>query len=436
MRLKPKSGACVKPDRFYWTVFFNIKKYINTRAAMLPRLVRILLAVWVERTFQSFETFGCCWIFSVTDFALNFIHNPSPAIRKPVMLITVMVIAMGADLMAYSFAHFSGPGLFLLPAIAVVGIFTGMTYAFVAAGISVLFVAADTTDHSAIFHSPWNSLIRLCLFSTAAPIIAVVVGLQYRRVEEVTSGRVNQALRARAKDLAELAAALKLSNEELDQFTYVASHDLKAPLRGIHNLSHWLEEDLGDRMTSEAREQLRLLRGRVQRMESLINGLLEYAHVGRAEGKLEQVNVSTLLGEIVDWISPPPDVEIQVVDGMPVFNADKLRLQQVLTNLIENAVKHRGQPGGHISVQCDAAGRFYRFSVADDGQGIERQYQQRIFGIFQTLMPRDRLEGTGIGLALVKKIVEGKGGEITVESVPGHGATFRFTWPMAEGKNQ
>jgi signal transduction histidine kinase len=352
------------------------------------------------------------------------------------MLFGAMGIAMIADLLANSIAHFSGPGLFLLPAIAVVGIFTGMRYAFVSAGISVLFVAVVTMDLAVIFHAPWNPLIRLILFSMAAPVIALVVGLQYRRIEEVTSGRVNQALRARAKDLAELAAALKLSNEELDQFTYVTSHDLKAPLRGIHNLSQWLEEDLGDRITPEAREQLKLLRGRVQRMESLINGLLEYAHVGRAQGKLEQVNVRTLLAEIIDWISPPPGVEIQVADEMPVFQADKLRLQQVLTNLIENAVKHHGQPGAHVSVECEMSGRFYTFSITDDGPGIEQQYQQRIFGIFQTLLPRDRLEGTGIGLALVKKIVESKGGDITVESVPGHGATFRFTWPIAEGKNQ
>ena len=369
----------------------------------------------------------------MTDFAFHSLEHPLPGARKSVTLLGVMAIAICADLLASSLAHFSSPGLFLLPAIALVGIFCGMTCAFLASGIAILFVAVIYAAHTAIFHSPWDSLIRLGLFSMAAPIIALIVGVQQRRTEELTSGRINQALRARAADLADLAAALKLSNDELDQFTYVTSHDLKAPLRGIHNLSHWIEEDLGDRLTPEAREQLRLLRGRVQRMEALINGLLEYAHVGRTQGKIECVDVAALLAEVIDWISPPPEVSIHIAPGMPVFQADKLRLQQVLTNLIENAVKHRGRPGGQITVQCDPLGRFFRFSVTDDGQGIERRYQQQIFGIFQTLLPRDQLEGTGIGLALVKKIVESKGGNISVESEPGHGATFRFTWPRVEG---
>jgi signal transduction histidine kinase len=160
--------------------------------------------------------------------------------------------------------------------------------------------------------------------------------------------------------------------------------------------------------------------------------LLEYAHAGRTQGKIESVDVKAMLADVIDWISPPPEVQIQVGQGMPVFNADRLRLQQVLTNLVENAVKHRGRPGGHVTVNCEPTRRFYQFSVADDGQGIEPQYQNRIFGIFQTLLPRDQLEGTGIGLALVKKIVESKGGSISVESAPGHGATFRFTWPKTE----
>jgi signal transduction histidine kinase len=365
----------------------------------------------------------------VTEFAFHAIDRAFPSFRKPLTLVMVMGVAFCLELSASAMLHFSSPELFLLPALALVGIISGLSYAFVAAAMSILFVAVVSSNHATILHQPWDPLVRLILFSLAAAMVALTVGLQHRHIEEISSGRVNQALRTRAADLAELAAALKLSNDELDQFTYVTSHDLKAPLRGINNLSQWIEEDLGDAIPPQTREQLNLLRGRVQRMESLINGLLEYAHVGRTQGNIERVDMDALLKEVIDWIGPPPEVQVRMLGPMPTFDTDRIRLQQVLTNLIENAVKHRGRPCGLIDVRCETVGRFFRISVADNGQGIEPQYQQRIFGIFQTLLPRDSMEGTGIGLALVKKIVELKGGSVWLESIPGSGATFGFTWP-------
>jgi signal transduction histidine kinase len=347
-----------------------------------------------------------------------------------------MLFAIGLDLAAEDMANFSSPGLFLLPAIAVVGMLGGMTAGLIATGVVVLFAAVIYTWHGGLFHSPWDSLARLCLLAISAPIIAIIVGLQHRRLEEAADGRLESALRQRARELADLAAALQQSNKELDQFAYVTSHDLKAPLRGISNLSQWIEEDLGDRITPEAHEQLNLLRGRVQRMEDLINGLLEYAHVGRTKTRLERVDVAALLADVIDWVGPPPEIRIDVEPGMPVFKTDRLRLQQVLTNLVENAVKHHGKPTGKISVRCETQDPFFRFSVSDDGPGIDLKYQDRIFGMFQTLLPRDRLEGTGIGLSLVKKVVESKGGKVAVNSAAGQGATFSFTWPREESRQE
>ncbi len=340
---------------------------------------------------------------------------------------------MALDVAAQVLAHFSSPGLFLLPAIAVVGMIGGMRFALGAAAAVVVFAAAVYSAHGNVFHAPWDSLARLCLLSMSAPIIAMVVGLQHHRLEEAANGRIEMALRQRARELADLAAALQQSNRELDQFAYVTSHDLKAPLRGISNLSQWIEEDLGDRITPHAQEQLGLLRGRVHRMEALIEGLLEYAHVGRTRSKLETVDLAVLVAEIIDWVGPPPQIKIEAEPGMPTFSADKLRLQQVLTNLIENAVKHHAGPVGKICIRCQREEKFYRISVTDDGPGIEPRYHERIFVMFQTLLPRDRLEGAGIGLCLVKKIVETKGGKVSVESAPNQGATFSFTWPIHEG---
>ena len=251
-----------------------------------------------------------------------------------------------------------------------------------------------------------------------------------------------QSLRRRAGELAAMARQLKRANEQLDQFAYVTSHDLRRPLRGIANLSTWIEEDMGERFTPEAHQQMELLRGRVHRMEAMINGILEYSRAGRVRVPPEKIDVAQLLAEVVDLLDPPANFTVDVAAGMPEIFGQRLRLQQVFQNLIGNAIKHHdagkdpAKPRGTVRVRCrdagagpERAGGFCEFEVADDGPGIERQYHDKIFVIFQTLQSRDKVEGTGVGLALVKKIVESEGGTISVDSAPGAGTTFRFTWP-------
>jgi PAS domain S-box-containing protein len=235
-----------------------------------------------------------------------------------------------------------------------------------------------------------------------------------------------------AREAAERAAtAATEAYRELDQFAYVASHDLKAPLRGIANLAQWIQDDTGERLAAESIEHMRLLQGRVHRMEALIDGILAYSRAGRVLKSPEAVDTGTLVREVIELLAPPSGVTIQVPPQMPTLNAERVPLQQVFLNLIGNAVKYTRAERSDPVIRIDwrDAGNAFEFSVSDNGPGIEPEYHERIWGIFQTLAPRDKVEGTGIGLAVVRKIVETRDGFVSLESSPGQGAIFRFIWP-------
>ncbi len=230
------------------------------------------------------------------------------------------------------------------------------------------------------------------------------------------------------QELLKTTSLLKKRNQELDHFAYVTSHDLKAPLRAIANLATWLGEDLEGQIPEENQQQLKLMQSRVKRMDCLIQGLLEYSRVGRKHTPVKAINVCDLVNEVINFLSPPPEFEIAVAENMPTLKTEALLLEQVFSNLISNAIKYHPQRRGKITISVEEGDKFYQFAVSDDGLGIEPQYHERIFTIFQTLQARDTIESTGIGLSIVKKIVEGQGGKIWVESQLGEGATFYFTW--------
>lgn len=221
---------------------------------------------------------------------------------------------------------------------------------------------------------------------------------------------------------------LERKNKELDQFAYVVSHDLKAPLRGIDNVCGWIEEDMSEELSPQMKNYLSMMRGRVHRLEDLINGLLEYARIGRVKRVVQKVDVKQMIDEVVDLIVPS-GFTVSFKGNMPVLQAEKLRMEQVFVNLISNAVKHHNRSNGVITITCQEQGSYYRFTVEDDGPGIEPQYHEKIFAIFQTLRERDSKESTGVGLAIVKKIIDDQKGMITVQSEPGKGTVFTFTWP-------
>jgi signal transduction histidine kinase len=234
-----------------------------------------------------------------------------------------------------------------------------------------------------------------------------------------------------ADELSRLTYALERSNRDLDQFAYVASHDLKAPLRGLANLSQWIEEDLGDRLTSESRQHLDLMKGRVHRMEALIDGILMYSRAGRVRGAVETIDTGKLVREVIELLSPPDGVVVDVQPEMPVVESERVPLQQVFMNLIGNAIKYSRpvREDVRVEVRWQHGREGPQFSIRDNGPGIASQYHERIWGIFQTLQARDKVEGTGIGLSVVKKIIESRGGHVWLQSAPGEGSTFHFTWP-------
>ncbi len=226
--------------------------------------------------------------------------------------------------------------------------------------------------------------------------------------------------------------ALAKAHRDLEQLAYAASHDLKSPLRGIGNVSDWLEEDLAGSLTAKSREHLELLRGRVLRMEALIDGIQDYVRASRAQDLREPVSLASMLDEVVALLAPAGGVvSIDIPSGMPLLDVQRFPFHQVWSNLIANALKHGAREGAAIRVAARDAGDAWEFSVSDNGPGIAEQFQQRIFGIFQTLKARDQIEGAGIGLAIVRTVVGDRGGRVWVTSEPGRGATFFFTWPKS-----
>jgi signal transduction histidine kinase len=249
---------------------------------------------------------------------------------------------------------------------------------------------------------------------------------------EVTARRkTEQALAAANEQLAETVQSLRRSNKELQDFAHVAAHDLKAPLRGIGTLADWIASDYADRFDEPGRQQLGLLKGRVTRLTELINGILHYSEIGRVTVRREVVDLGRLVSETIALLDPPAHIQVTVDGTLPLVMGEKARLTQVFHNLIDNAIKYLDKPQGRIEIRCLDQGSDWQFAVTDNGPGIDEKYFEKIFQMFQTLVPRDQRESTGIGLAIVKKIVELFGGRVWVESGPGRGSTFFFTLPKS-----
>jgi len=229
----------------------------------------------------------------------------------------------------------------------------------------------------------------------------------------------------------ELLTKLEAANEELRSFAYVVSHDLKAPLRGIGSLVHWIAEDYRNLFDEEGKAQLDLLVNRAERMHKFIDGILQYSRIGKIHEEKQQVDINNLLESLEDLLEIPKNINLQIKNKLPDIKYERIYIEQIFQNLIGNAIKYMDKEKGVVTIGCSEANGFFEFSIKDNGPGIEPKYHEKIFQIFQTLIPRDEFESTGIGLTIVKKIIENNGGRIWLDSEPGKGSTFYFTVPRS-----
>jgi light-regulated signal transduction histidine kinase (bacteriophytochrome) len=225
-------------------------------------------------------------------------------------------------------------------------------------------------------------------------------------------------------------------NKEFQDFVYIISHDLKAPLRAINALSDWIATDYADKFDNDGKEQLKMLTTRVNRMQNLLEGVLQYSRIGRIKEEPTQIDLNKLLQEVIKLLGAPANIHITVEGQLPVITSEPARIQQVFQHLLSNAVRFMDKPEGFIKVACVEENGFWKFSVADNGPGISEQHFEKIFRLFQTLQAKDQFESTGVGLTLAKKIVELYGGKIWLTSTVGQGSTFFFTLPKTANENK
>jgi len=307
------------------------------------------------------------------------------------------------------------------------------------------------SDKLLILKKPFDSaeVAQLASALTEKWVLARQASLKTDELERMVQDRTNELTTANEqlrKEIAErqeaerrqaeLVTKVESINKELKDFASVVSHDLKAPLRGIKALATWISDDCSDKLGKQAQEQLDLLLGRVDRMYELVDGVFRYARAGRTDEQPLQVNLNKLIPEIIDVLGPSKSITITLEDKMPVIECEQTRVMQLFQNLLSNAIKYVDKPEGKIKIGCVAEDGFWRFSIADNGPGIEEKHFERIFKMFQALSVPDIPEGTGVGLTIAKKIVELCGGKIWVESKVGQGSTFFFTLPKQHAGGQ
>lgn len=280
--------------------------------------------------------------------------------------------------------------------------------------ISILFVTALSKDEKYTMQGYEEGAVDYL----HKPLDVNLVKAKVRVFEELYKQRI---------ELKESNEKLLAANKQLDEFVYVVSHDLKAPLRGLSSLCTFLEEELMNPNDS-VRELMDLMTSRTGRMQTLIDGILHYSRMANTRLEIEETSSKELIISIIDLLDAPSHFKFDIQDNLPELITEKIKLHEVFQNLISNAIKYNNKEEALIKISFHDYPEYVEFSVQDNGMGIKPEHHERIFGIFQTLLSKDQNESTGIGLTIVKKIVEQQGGKIYVFSKFGEGSTFRFTW--------
>jgi light-regulated signal transduction histidine kinase (bacteriophytochrome) len=230
----------------------------------------------------------------------------------------------------------------------------------------------------------------------------------------------------------ELTSCKRLMNKmvkDQDQFTYIVTHDLRASLRAITNLTTWIQEDLESILTEESRQNMNMLKGRVARMDSMISALADFAKIVKPQQSPEPVDTYQMLTGMVQLLTIPSHIQLNMEAAMPVLLTSKSELFQIFYRLIDNAIRFNDKAKGYVNVYSSEREDHWVFTVEDNGPGIPAEYHERIFTVFQTLQSRDKFESNGMGLAIVKRILENNDADIQLFSEPGEGSKFVFTWP-------
>lgn len=327
-------------------------------------------------------------------------------------------------------------GVIILSSFMLLGTRGGMVFTFLAflhMGISYYLTEYTNSISYTYFHND-GTLINKDYLSTGILAFLLLAAQSYNLLssKNIIIKRITEKkneLAAKNKQLQDYTSSLEKINRELDKFASIVSHDLKAPLRAIGNLTSWIEEDAGESFTPDVKNNFNMIKGRVVRMEQLINAILDYSKADRIKGEEADLDLECLIQETIELIGKSENAQIIVGSGMPKFFVERVKMQQVFSNLISNAINYNDKAVPEVKISCDENEEGWIFSVKDNGPGIDPKYHEKIFVIFQTLKRRDEVESTGVGLAIVKKIVEDHGGRVWVESEPGNGSDFKFFWP-------
>jgi light-regulated signal transduction histidine kinase (bacteriophytochrome) len=256
-------------------------------------------------------------------------------------------------------------------------------------------------------------------------VIVVARDITERKEAEQTLEELNAALETTNLELIR-------TNKELQEFAYITAHDLKTPLRAIGTLAEWLSVDYGEKFDEQGKEHIDLLVAKAKQMSVLIDDILRYSGAGQNTQKRQEVDLNQVLSEVINEVAPPEHIEVTFENPLPTMVGKKTHIIQIFQNLLSNGIKYMDKPKGQIKVACIEQDNCWRFSVVDNGPGIEKKYFDKIFKIFQTLSPREDVKRTGIGLSIVKKLVELNQGTVWVESEVGNGSSFFFTLPKRQ----